>query len=102
MIAAPLRRPPGVPPLPPFPSSPPPPARYIRASELNAHAYCRRAWWLQQVQGVAPANAEALAGGLAAHAAHGRRLRSAARLRGWALLLLLVGSLLLAAALRAP
>jgi hypothetical protein len=84
------------------PSSTPPAARYTRASELNTHAYCRRAWWLEQVRGEAPANAEALARGEAAHAAHGRTLRSAARLRRWALLSLGLGLLLLALALRAP
>jgi hypothetical protein len=65
------------------PSSPGQPraGRYIRASELGEHAFCRRAWWLHHVRGVEPDNAVALAEGTAAHAVHGRTVRSVARLR---------------------
>lgn len=70
--------------------------RYTRASELGEHAYCRRAWWLRQVQGVAPDNAAALAAGVAAHDAHGQTVRRAAALRRWVLVLAVVGLTLLA------
>jgi hypothetical protein len=49
----------------------------VRASDIGAWAFCRRAWWLAQVKGVAHQRPEVLAQGTAAHAAHGRRVRRA-------------------------
>jgi hypothetical protein len=83
---------------------PPPPSpatRYTRASELAEHAYCRRAWWLRQVQGVPPANVAALGAGEAAHRRHGRAVRRSAALRRLAMLLAATSATLLLAALLA-
>ena len=76
----------------------PPAGRYTRASELGEHAFCRRAWWLRQVRGAVPDNAAALAAGSMAHEAHGRALRSAARLRRLAVWLVILGLALAALA----
>lgn len=70
--------------------------RMIRASEVGEYLYCRRAWWLRQVQGVTSAKAPQWAAGQAAHAAHGSAVQRAhtwARLARW---LVLAGALLLA------
>lgn len=62
--------------------------RTIRASGIGQYAYCARAWWLSQVQGLAPTNVEELALGRDLHAEHGRAVVSVLRLRRWALILL--------------
>jgi len=49
-----------------------PPARLIRASEINECVYCPRAWWLSRVVGAPTANTQALAAGTAVHQRHGR------------------------------
>ncbi|MDH7487555.1 MAG: hypothetical protein QHJ81_14930 [Anaerolineae bacterium] len=61
---------------------------YTRASEVGQYTYCARAWWLGVVQGVPPANLEALEGGQLAHRRHGRQVVAYHRLRslGYALL----------------
>jgi hypothetical protein len=66
----------------------------IRASEVGEYVYCRRAWWLRHVRGLASANTRALAAGAAAHARHGRWVGLAGALR-------LLAALLAAAALLA-
>lgn len=71
--------------------------RVINASELGEFAYCRRAWWLHRVKGLAPTNTRALARGRALHTAHGHRAQHADRLRRFACWAL-ASSLLLAAA----
>ena len=68
--------------------------RIIRASELGEYLYCRRAWWLHHVEGLASANQGVMAEGTAVHAGHGRLVAVAAGLR-W-LALLLFGAALLA------
>jgi hypothetical protein len=62
--------------------------RAIRASEISAYLYCKRAWWYQQ-QGVPSENEVELSGGSAFHRRHGRGVLAArlARALGWALLL---------------
>jgi len=61
--------------------------RTIRASEIGQYTYCARAWWLNRVQGLGPANVEELALGSDFHRAHGRAVAGALRLRRWALIL---------------
>lgn len=73
--------------------------RYIRASELGAHAYCAHAWWLRYGLGEEPGNREALAAGARAHARMGADIEGARRLRLLALLLLAAAVLLLLASL---
>lgn len=66
----------------------------VRASDLAAWAYCRRAWWLARVQGIAPTDAAPLEAGDRYHAAHGRALQRARLLRLLGAGLLLLGALL--------
>jgi Flp pilus assembly protein TadB len=65
--------------------------RPIRASEIGAFLYCRRAWWYQS-QGMKSENQADLAGGNAFHQQHGRQVMVVNFLR-------LAGGLLLALAL---
>ena len=61
----------------------------IRASEIGAFLYCRRAWWYQR-QGYRPGNQAELVTGTKLHVEHGRAVMTAGFLRviGYALLLL--------------
>jgi len=68
------------------------PRACTRASEIGQYTYCARAWWLGAVQGVRPANVEALEEGQLAHRRHGRQVVAYHRLRT-------LGYVLLAAAL---
>lgn len=68
----------------------------LRASEIGAYVYCRRAWWLKRTAGFEPAGKEEIfARGIAAHATHGRLVRRASWQRRAALALLVVGIVLL-------
>lgn len=71
-----------------------PKRRIIRASEIGQYAYCARAWWLGNVMGVRPSNAQDLARGTAAHEQHGQRLALAGTLR-WVALGLFVLAIIL-------
>jgi hypothetical protein len=62
--------------------------RIIRASEIGEYLYCRRAWWLHHVEGLASANGPVMVEGTEVHARHGRLVGAAAALRWMALLLL--------------
>ncbi len=63
--------------------------RPIRASEIGAFLYCKRAWWYQS-QGIETQNQTELAAGTAFHAEHGRKVLAAGlmRLAGWIVLAL--------------
>ena len=73
--------------------------RIIRASELAQYRYCARAWWLQSVKGVQPANTRDLAQGEAAHRRHGQTVWLAGALRWVAIGLVVVAALLVILAL---
>jgi hypothetical protein len=71
----------------------------IRASEIASFAYCARAWWLGDVQGVPSDHPSALTAGTAGHRAHGRAVTWAVWMRRlglalMALALLALGTLL--------
>lgn len=72
--------------------------RTIRASEIGAFLYCRRAWWYR-AQGVQPENQAELSGGSAFHRRHGRGVISAQMSRLAGVIVLLLGLALLAAGL---
>lgn len=45
---------------------------YVRASDIGSYLYCKRAWWLEQVQGWQPDEATPRRSrGVAAHRTHG-------------------------------
>lgn len=69
--------------------------KWINASELAEHAYCRRAWWLRHVQGLRAANTRELARGKAYHRGHGRRALGAPWLRRLAYALIFAAIFLL-------
>lgn len=54
--------------------------RIIRASEIGAYLYCKRAWWYRQ-RGVEPANQAELAGGRRLHEQHNQQVLAAGCLR---------------------
>ncbi len=68
--------------------------RTIRASEIGAYLFCKRAWWYQN-QGTPSENLVELAGGSAYHRRHGRQVLRAGALRfaGWVVLLLAIALL---------
>jgi CRISPR/Cas system-associated exonuclease Cas4 (RecB family) len=66
----------------------------IRASEIGAFLYCRRAWWYHR-QGIPSENQEELAGGSELHRRHGRAVFIAGLYRVLAALLLLAALVLL-------
>jgi hypothetical protein len=66
----------------------------VRASDIGAWAYCRRAWYLAHVRGVAHARPEALQRGNEAHAQHGQQVRQAATAQRVGLWLITAGALL--------
>jgi len=72
--------------------------RTIRASEIGAYLYCRRAWWYR-AQGVEPENQAELAGGSEFHRSHGRAVVSNQFTRLVGVLLVLTAIGLLAAGL---
>ncbi|MGE5073461.1 MAG: hypothetical protein ACM3MF_08535 [Anaerolineae bacterium] len=63
----------------------------IRASEIGAYLYCRRAWWYRK-QGIASQNQAEMANGTELHRQHGRTVIAAGFLQtaGYALLLIAV------------
>jgi hypothetical protein len=70
------------------------PMRTIRASEIGAFLYCRRAWWFQK-EGAPSQNQAELSAGSAYHRRHGRRVLGASllRLAGWVVLLAAIATL---------
>lgn len=53
-----------------------PDALTISAHEIGRYIYCARSWWLQRVQGYAPANLAALQLGSRRHQIHGRAVNA--------------------------
>jgi hypothetical protein len=66
----------------------------VRASDIGAWAYCRRAWYLAQVRGVAHARPEALEQGTQAHTQHGRQVRRAGQMQRAGIWLMMLGSVI--------
>ncbi len=67
----------------------------VRASDIGAYAFCRRAWFLTHVKGVPHSAPARLAAGVAAHAQHGAAVRRAGQTQRLAWLLMGAGALLL-------
>lgn len=63
----------------------------VRASDIGAWAYCRRAWYLANVRGVAHARPEVLQRGNEAHLQHGKQVRRAGSMQRVGLWLALAG-----------
>jgi hypothetical protein len=63
----------------------------VRASDIGAWAFCRRAWYLANVRGVAHARPEVLQRGTEAHTQHGRQVRRAGTMQRVGLWLLIAG-----------
>ena len=68
----------------------------IRASEIGAYLYCRRAWWYRK-QGLEPDNQPEMDAGTALHRQHGRQVLAASLTRTVGLVLLLLALALLTA-----
>jgi len=68
----------------------------VRASDIGAWAFCRRAWYLANVRGVAHARPELLQRGTEAHIQHGREVVRAGTMQRLGLWLLIVGAILVA------
>ena len=75
-----------------------PSKKTIRASDIGAYLYCRRAWWYR-LQGYASENQAALEQGTRFHHSHGRHLGGLQVLRKAALLLFLAALGLLGTAI---
>jgi hypothetical protein len=45
---------------------------WIRASEIGDYVFCRRAWWLKRMRGVASQNVRQLQAGTRHHQRHGQ------------------------------
>lgn len=69
--------------------------KIIRASDIGAYIYCRRAWWYQQ-QGIQSTNLEELAMGSEMHYRHGRRVLVSGCIRVVAYAMLLLALILMA------
>lgn len=67
----------------------------VRASDIGAWAYCRRAWYLAQVRGVRHARPETLQRGTAAHTEHGQQVRRAGTMQRIGLWLVVAGVVLI-------
>jgi hypothetical protein len=70
-------------------------ADWVRASDLAAWAYCRRAWWLARVQGAEHANLARLEAGIRRHGTHAESVARARRMRRAGILLIAVALLAL-------
>lgn len=64
--------------------------KWINASEISDYLYCRRAWWLRRMQGVANANVRELRQGTTHHQQHGRLVQRSIWVRRLAMGLLFV------------
>ena len=68
----------------------------VRASDIGAWMFCRRAWWLANVKKLSPTNNAALAHGNESHRVHGKLVERSFRLRRAGMVLVLLGILFLA------
>ncbi len=50
---------------------------WIKASELADYVYCRRAWWLRRVNGLASENLREMQAGQIYHRQHGQLVKKA-------------------------
>lgn len=66
----------------------------VRASDIGAWAFCRRAWYLANVRGVAHARPDVLQRGMEAHTQHGQQVRRAGAMQSVGLWLLIAGALM--------
>jgi len=67
--------------------------KVIRASDIGAYLYCRRAWWYR-LQGYTPENQAALEQGNQFHQSHGRQAYGTVIIRRLGYLLLLLAAIL--------
>jgi CRISPR/Cas system-associated exonuclease Cas4 (RecB family) len=70
--------------------------RTVRASEIGAYEYCRRAWWYQR-QGMPNENQAELAAGKERHERHGRIVLTSGCIRLLAYVLIMAALLAAAA-----
>ncbi len=68
----------------------------LRASDIGAYLYCRRAWWYRSA-GVESENRAEMATGTELHRRHGRKVLAAGLLRTLSLVLFLIALILLVA-----
>lgn len=67
--------------------------RILRASEIGEYVFCHRAWWLDRIQGVEPANLLEMELGTARHTSHGEIVERAVMLRRFAQAFLAIAAL---------
>jgi hypothetical protein len=68
----------------------------VRASDIGAWAYCRRAWYLAHVRGIPHAHPEVLQRGSEAHTEHGQQVRRAGSMQQIGRWLVIMGVVLVA------
>lgn len=68
--------------------------RTIRASEIGAYLYCRRAWWYQK-QGIPSDNLSAMVEGSELHFRHGRMAMQSSCMSALAIALLILALVLI-------
>ncbi len=73
----------------------------LKASEIGAYLYCRRAWWYQR-RGIESENQVELAAGTDLHLKHGRQVLAAGLLQVLGFVLMLLAAVLLVLALTTP
>lgn len=66
----------------------------LKASEIGAYLYCKRAWWYQK-RGIESDNRTEMATGTELHVQHGRHVMAAGFLQVLGFLLLLIAAVLL-------
>ncbi len=73
----------------------------LKASEIGAYLYCKRAWWYQK-RGIESENRTEMAAGTELHLRHGRQVMAAGFLQILGFLLLLVAAVLVILTLTGP
>ena len=63
--------------------------RVIKASEINQYAFCPRAWWWREIEGIEPEDVERLSEGAKFHRRYSGHILVLERLRSWAWMLLI-------------